>query len=505
MSDRYELNHRLEPETPGGDLEVGFRAQVQDPAWMLGQQWRMGEHAGENAGSPVLVEAKVEESNIEGHSSAAYLDPANTPPEAIIEGEVDDWWTIGRRLQYGRKLWKKLEQVPGQAPPEELCCDSLPVPYQRLNNRQIPDGLKIYQQHVNLGLDEDLFEKVPRQYDAWEYQQFHYDDSFKAGGSELQVKRHTGGHVDWFSADADGVLPSATTQKDVRVYPSRLRYPGAPHPRWWQVENHQTDIGGYPPDQGHFATLLVIDLVMSHSDDWFTFPVQTRSGAVVSLKNVTVTDGFGRKYYPEAPNDWHLFKTKGLPENHLVVWPTITAPMQGEILEEVILGIDEDANRVWAIEQRIEGRATITPKVDKTINSATPEGEIPSSQDETAWRYRQSSEMPYYWHPYEITETNIGERLYVQGRLADYSSGEAVYRPEPVVRLLNDPVAPADQPPHYIVPAAIPPTGLRLQRRNKLGRRVDGKPVLWIQRERLPLLGPPISGLRFDVLEEKPL
>jgi len=28
--------------------------------------------------------------------------------------------------------------------------------------------------------------------------------------------------------------------------------------------------------------------------------------------------------------------------------------------------------------------------------------------------------------------------------------------------------------------------------------------VLWAQRRRLPLLGPPVSGLRFDVLDEVP-
>jgi hypothetical protein len=52
--------------------------------------------------------------------------------------------------------------------------------------------------------------------------------------------------------------------------------------------------------------------------------------------------------------------------------------------------------------------------------------------------------------------------------------------------------------------ATIPTTGLRLERRWMLGRRTDGLPVLWAQRRRLPLLGPPVSGLRFDVLDEVP-
>jgi len=31
-----------------------------------------------------------------------------------------------------------------------------------------------------------------------------------------------------------------------------------------------------------------------------------------------------------------------------------------------------------------------------------------------------------------------------------------------------------------------------------------GAPVLWVQRRRMPLLSPPTSGLRFDVMEKYP-
>jgi hypothetical protein len=55
---------------------------------------------------------------------------------------------------------------------------------------------------------------------------------------------------------------------------------------------------------------------------------------------------------------------------------------------------------------------------------------------------------------------------------------------------------------HQIEPAAVPSNGLRLERRWLLGRRTDGAPVLWMQRRRTPLLAPPTSGLRFDVLRE---
>jgi hypothetical protein len=75
--------------------------------------------------------------------------------------------------------------------------------------------------------------------------------------------------------------------------------------------------------------------------------------------------------------------------------------------------------------------------------------------------------------------------------------------PEPVSPLLLDPQAPATGPVHQIEPATVPTLGLRLDRRFVLGRSTDGRPILWLQRRRLPLLAPPVSNLRFDVVEEE--
>ena len=75
--------------------------------------------------------------------------------------------------------------------------------------------------------------------------------------------------------------------------------------------------------------------------------------------------------------------------------------------------------------------------------------------------------------------------------------------PAPTSSLLLDPGAPPAGPVHQLEPSTIPVTGLRLDRRFVLGRRTDGQPVLWLQRRRLPLVGPPVSNLRFDVLEQQ--
>jgi hypothetical protein len=93
-------------------------------------------------------------------------------------------------------------------------------------------------------------------------------------------------------------------------------------------------------------------------------------------------------------------------------------------------------------------------------------------------------------------------RRFVQARLADLNERPVDPRPGPTSRLLHNPAARLNDPFHEIAPGAIPRSGVRIERRYVLGRRVDGQPVLWIQRRRSPLFTPPASALRFDVLEE---
>ena len=97
----WEHYRRLEPEPPSTDLQRGFAAEVADPLWMLGRQWQVGEHAGEDASSPVLVELQVAHTPLE---TVAGLDPTLVPAEVILEGGTEDWWTIGRRIRVGRAV-----------------------------------------------------------------------------------------------------------------------------------------------------------------------------------------------------------------------------------------------------------------------------------------------------------------------------------------------------------------------------------------------------------------
>ena len=277
----------------------------------------------------------------------------------------------------------------------------------------------------------------------------------------------------------------------LRVTPGRLRYPSAPLPRWWQIEDAQVSIGGQAPDRSALATLVLIDLIVNHSDNWYTVGVPARAGTISTLEDVTVIDSFGDRWPVSPPEDWSLFTTTGLGSHSLVIWATAPAPLAGPVVDDVVIGIDEDANVVWAVEQVVAGRtlASIAPAPSESAETVAAQG----------FSYLAMTPVPRYWHPYVLDEP-AGRRRFIQGRAADLGGPEPILLPEPASDLLLDPEAPAAGPVHKLEPAAIPAEGLRVQRRAMLARSTEGAPVLWNQRRRQPLSAPPVTDLRFDVL-----
>jgi hypothetical protein len=499
MPYRYAITRRLEPVRPSGHLERALRAEIADPVWFLTRQWQLGEHQGEDAGSPVNVNLSASSIPIDPLAGDPGMDPLVVPPEVIIESEPADWWTPGRRLRVGAAA-APFVLAANRADPE-LQVSGLPVPYDRFDGQAL-DGLALHRRRVELALPDGLFEGVPVDpVDLWDPAELVHTAAFTAGSITLTVPRHDGGDVDWYSVDASGpptvpaVLPAG-----VDVVPGRLAFPGAPHPRWWQIEDARVDLGGLAPDRGHLASSLLLDLITSHTDDWFTFPVQAGTGTIITLHRVTVRDGFGVETDLGTPATWGMFHVRGLDPTSLVLWPTVALPLTGVVEDEVLLGVDEDANLLWAVERRVGGRELAPPLAEPPtdVPAGSVQGDAPAR-----YIYRPSTTLPPFWHPYPIAAVDVnGRRRFVQGRLADLSTRPPVPMPAPVSPLLYDPHAAADGPVHQIEPATIPANGIRLERRWVLGRRTDGLPALWRQRRRTPLLGPPVSGLRFDVADE---
>jgi hypothetical protein len=500
----FDAVRRLEANPTLSDLGRGFRAEVADPAWLLGRQWQLGEHMGEDASSPVRVSYRANLTAIDPVGGDPNQDPRTTPAEAIVESEPGDFWTPGRRVLAGRTVTLAADAAGTPISPDpSLLLEGLPTPYDVLDGTGM-DGRVLWERRADLSLDEGWFGALrppdPEPTDVWDPAEFSYSTTFEAGGATLRLERHDGGDLDWYSVDADDPVPSPSSPAAPSVvFPSRVRFPGAPLPRWWQIEDAAVDVGGYPPDRSHLATTLLVDLIVNQSDDWFSFAVDASAGHVVTLEDVVVTDSFGDTWTIDPPGDgWSLFATEGLSRRSLVVWSRTGTPLSGQVLDEVTLGIDEDANLVWAVEQRLRGRHVAT---DEDLPPEPPA--VLDASGRPGFAYRPATRVPRHWHPYVVEAVN-GRRRFVQGRAADLSGPTAQLLPAAESDLLVDAAAGGTHPVHQVEPAAIPPDGVRVERRAMLARRTDGSPVLWRQRRRQPLLSPPALRLRFDALESIP-
>lgn len=509
MSLGIEWMRRLEPLPPYGDLQRGFANEVADPLWMLGRQWQLGEHAGEDAGSPVAVTMTVAHTPIDPVDG---LDPTVVPAEAIIEGTADDWWTPGRRIRVGRAVAGSLTDSQRR---QCRFTKPLPAPYDDSFRGEV-DGRAVWRRGL-VPEDHPLLAGLPSLLrDSWNPHTLSHDLALTSGSAALSVSHHTGGDVDWYTVDGDQPLVTSPDGPASEVVPIRLQYPGAPLPRVFQIEDHAVDIGGYPPDRSHLATALLIELISSHSSDWFMAPVPAPygvstapgAGAVVTLTKVEVRNTFEETHEVHVPSGvnppadpdlpsgpWSLFRTEALADSSLVVWP-VALPVTGPVLDDIAFGVDEDANLMWAVEMRVDGRE-LNVGVDAVQALADA---ARSGTREFSWL--PSTTLPPAWFPYRTVEATP-ERprgVFEQGRLADLNGTEERVRPGPTSELIAETSGSAS---HWLETDAVPYQGLRLERRYLLARGTDGQPVLWRQRRTVPLLAGPTSHLRFDVIKEE--
>lgn len=487
MADRYDIYRRLEPDPTRRSLTEGFSAGVHDPVWFLSRQWQMGEHQGENASTPVIVNFSAATAPLRPAPDDPDGDPASVPTEALVEAEPDSWWTVGRRIRVGAGLGLD----PSTVDPAYLLRDP-PPPYEGLAGAI--DGLAAWRASATLGLTAASFAAFGIPVEPpfrWDPAELVYTAAFPVDGTAMDLPRHRGGRLDWFSGSA-AATPGPIVPEARRAYPVALHYPGAPTSRWWEIEDAAVDLGGYPPDSSHFATTLLLELVSTHGDDWFTFPVDAVTGSVLTLRSVTVTDSFGDTYAVAPPDGWYLFRTSGLSPSSLVVWLRAIAPVEGRPVEEVLIGIDEYANLLWAVERQVAGH-TVAPAPSEVLSQGGVET--------PAYVYAAGRDAAAYWHPYEVVDGAQGRRRFVQRRLADLVGKDPKLTPAAVAEVLRV-WTPNGEVVHEIEPATIPSIGVTLTRRHVLARDTAGNPVLWSQRHRGPFLRPPARALRFDVLAE---
>ena len=291
MAYRFDLHVRLEAVHTVHDLkavEAAVRAEVHDPVWFLGRQWQLGEHRGTDAASPGLVHVTVTETPVTGRSAAPEDDPRITPPEAVIESEPEQWWTIGRRVRVGRALRNAVPAAQRNEP--GLAARRTRAALRRRSTDGALDGLALYRSRGVARPDRRPVRRARRPRDRARR---------RLGARRARLLRGVHGRPD----DADDPAPRRRRRRLVLRHRDRPRparrltaepcaratRPASPTPArrtraWWQIEQRRYDPGAVAPHRTRLASLLLINLTASHGDDWFTAPLLSPTGTLVAVQ-----------------------------------------------------------------------------------------------------------------------------------------------------------------------------------------------------------------------------
>ncbi len=344
--------NRVEPRPRARAVKASLRAEIRDPAWMLGRQWQFGEFAGEDAGSPAFVELTSRTAELRqwsaGSVSASFDPRAPLERQALAEPHTPDHAT---RVELGQVFFRILDDLYGQAnPPRDpkTVKDIFrnvavlpPVSSDPLNAleesaRQFllivaarsADGIAILVRaqanDVPAGItapeDVQLVGQAYVEFVAWVKRAFgavgtdapaawdpvHLDNHFTitagpeaAPSAVLAAQPDADGRLEWSSFDlqSQSADPFAGTTADplLRVVPAHVRFPGMPANRYWDFEEGTLAFPDVDIEKRDLQKLLVLDFALVHGVDWFVLPLELPVGKIARIDSLVVRDVFGKR------------------------------------------------------------------------------------------------------------------------------------------------------------------------------------------------------------------
>ncbi|MFL6139404.1 MAG: hypothetical protein ACJ74O_16595 [Frankiaceae bacterium] len=383
----------------------------------------------------------------------------------------------------------------------------------------------------------DAMFEVPLAGVAWDPQRlehrFAVTASVRDGEKRLVADEYPGGRLDWtaFSVDPAGGRGGGALGDPVTVLPTGTRFNGMPDPRWWAFEDGRTNLGDVRPDTTDLAKLLLIEFALVYGNDWFTIPCSLPLGTIAKVEGLSVTNVFGERTWIEpagrgVDDDWTRWSMFSLDvagvdrqpaDTSLFLPSTVTASLESEPLEDVLLLRDEIANMVWGVERAVPlavgiGRRgseaaaeTLAYRTRLVAGAATSTGPATPAAPIT---YSVMSSVPENWIPFvavhvpgDVRETQL-QRAAMPRLIEGDPSPPALVRPRTsLLRVGLDALSPA---PYVVHEEEVPRAGTQVTLTYQRTRWRDGRVVLWLAAQRQTGRGEGSSGLAFDQIIPTP-
>ncbi|MGR0221543.1 hypothetical protein [Agromyces sp. ZXT2-6] len=336
---------------------------------------------------------------------------------------------------------------------------------------------------------------------AWQSAALEHSFELDTGAHRLRAGEYVGPTVDWYAVDLVATSPADPTDTGTRrVVPTQIAVPGAPHPRWWRLEDADAYLDSPNDPEPNVLSMLLPELGYVDVNDWYIVPLEQRGGTLRRITELSVVDSFGvlTPIPPVDAESWTVFtlttadgQDPAAAQDLLFVPNNAVAIVSNDDVEDVRFLPDEHANLVWAFEQayRTEDGQLVTNGEASVRQGAGPQ------DDADLPRYRFAAGASPAWVPY-LPRTRPGPG----GAVAE------LY----LRRGRTDPQANAGNPQYHsrIVAEAwrlneheVPPDGIRVRRTHRYARGSDGRAYFWVGRRAEPSPRATFPRTAFDYLE----
>ncbi len=349
----------------------------------------------------------------------------------------------------------------------------------------------------------------------------HLEYQFSVGGQPLPRNEQTvlfaeqyhQGRLDWHSFDSvrdrqliidEASEPVAKTEELESFLPANVRFKGQPQPRFWEMEETQTDFGKIETSTTGLLHLLLAEFGLIYSNDWFMLPHPMPINTVCEIRGILVDDTFGRHTFirpagrgPESDwQRWSMFalteRGRAKPEaNRFYLVPTVGKVLESDPLERVNFMRDEMANIVWAVENIVPSQTGKGLSGYETSQTNLPAVPLTTTNEDVRIRYRLGTLVPKNWIPFIPihAEGSVSEIRLQRARM--------VYGESPRGWILREPTS-----PYFVEEEEVPRAGVYVDRSWQRARWIGGRTFVWIGRRKTAGRGEGWSQLVFDQIED---
>lgn len=353
--------------------------------------------------------------------------------------------------------------------------------------------------------------------------QNHLEYQFSVAGQQpgpeqtvLLAEQYHEGDLDWYSFDSvqdrGSILepepaPVPITEEVESFIPANVRFKGQPEPRFWQMEETQTDFGKIETQTTGLLHMLLAEFGLIYSNDWFMLPHPMNINTVCEIRGIIVDDTFGRHTFirpagrgPETA--WQRFAMfhlteKGRPQpeaNRFYLVPAVGKVLESAPLERVNFMRDEMANMVWGVENTVPSQTGIGISGYATSQTNITPPPRTTNDENVKIGYVLGTTVPKNWIPFIAVhaEGSVSEIRLQRARMV---GGEP-----PRGWILREPKS-----PYFVEEEEVPRTGAYVERSWQRARWLGGKTFVWIGRRKTAGRGEGWSQLVFDqIVDLKP-